>query len=288
MSVSQPRTLPAGIPPGLVAQLAQRMVGPGAAPPQPMPAPPPQGPPEGPSPGIVPAPAPQQAPPPQGQQGPPQPGQSAQENEQGLTPELAETLRDLMRDKKARADILAITRQITGEQNANSALKLDPALRMKLAQGWNARIASSGRMLAATRGSAPGSTKASDEALLRIYWTTPEGVELEDVENYANAVRQHLIMAVQMTDEDAVEDTTMRWCFPLRELQIKAGRPEWRERVEFVNQMLDLTTRWLEEYGALPEPDWKVIRATEAGKGDPESQARDTDSDAFPPGTQKP
>jgi hypothetical protein len=46
--------------------------------------------------------------------------------------------------------------------------------------------------------------------------------------------------------------------------------------------MVKLTARWMKTYGELPEPDPKVLVATERGKGDPESQVRDEDSEAFP------
>jgi hypothetical protein len=283
------RPLPPGIPANLPGRLAQRMIGPGA--PQTIaeaapavPAPPIPG---GQPPGVVPAPPPQQAGGAPGPQLPGQPPGTAKED-QGVSPEIAETLRELMRHKKSRQEIESIVRQTAGEARNTSALKISPAMRMKLAQGWNARISEAGRLLIDARETGPGASRASDEALLRIYWTTPQGVELEDIDAYADAVRTHLIIEQGIKDEDEVEDTTMRWCYPLRELQIKAGRRnDYRAQVEFVNQMLDLTQRWLKQYGELPQPDWKVIKATEAGKGDPESQSREEDSEALPPGRKR-
>jgi hypothetical protein len=290
--------LPPGLPPDLVRRMTERMIGGGEGP-GPMPPAPPTGAPPGPptgappgppgAPGIVPAPPPQQGPP--GPPGPGGPGGPPQE-EDGLPPELAETLRDLMGNKKARADIQAIVRQITGQQRNDTALRIDPSMRLMLAQGWNARLAGMGQELTRARGNAPGASKASDEALLRVYYTTPRDptstdddpkfIPLEDIADYADAVRQHLIFQERMDDEDKIEDTVMRWCFPLRESLIKAGRRTWRERIEFVDEMVKLTARWMKTYGELPEPDPKVLVATERGKGDPESQVRDEDSEAFP------
>lgn len=283
--MSSPRPLPAGIPPGLASSLAARMIGPGAEAPA-APAPMPGGPPMQ---------APPPGPPPQGAPQPPGPivpvppgGPEGEQGEEGLSPEMAETLRDLMRSKKSRQEIQSIVKQVAGSERNTSALKIDPSLRLRLAQGWNARVVQSAKTLTSSRAASPGASKASDEALLRMYWTTPKDVELSDIDDYADAVRRHLVLNERMDDEDKIEDTTMRWCFPLREITIQAGRKgNWRGQVEFVNQMLDLTRRWFEEYGELPEPDWKVVAATEAGKGDPESTARETDSDAFPPGVQR-
>ena len=104
----------------------------------------------------------------------------------------------------------------------------------------------------------------------------------EDIDEYADAVRLHLVKS-GWTDVNKIEDQVVRECFPLRELLIAAGRG-WHARVEFVDQMISLTERWLAKYGHLPLPDLEVLGATKVGKGDPEAQARDTDSSAFPPG----
>lgn len=303
MSVSR---LPPGIPREMVGRLAGRMLGnsPVEAGPGPVPvspqmaaaqaqAPAAQQPP---LPGMGPGgPAPPlPAPPPQGQGGPP--GPNGQQEEQGLTDEQAALLRDLMANKKARKDIESIVRQVAGDKRNDSALRIDPVTRMSLAQGWNARVAGMGKELNRSRGMAPGASKTSDEALLRIYYTTPRDpnspddkpafISLEDIDDYADAVRMHLIVQQGIQDEDQVEDTTMRWCFPLRESLIKGGR-SWPERVEFVREMLKLTHQWLNKYGELPLPDPKVLLATERGKGDPESQVRNSDSQAYPPGPQQ-
>lgn len=295
--MSVPPRLPPGIPPGLVSNLTERMIGQGA-PATGMPSmPPPTMPPGGV--GTLPAPPPQEPPPPGGpppgpQQPPPTgapppggPQPQGTDDDGGLKPEIAETLRDLMRKKKSRDDIMSIVRQVQGEERGGASLKIDPGTRLKLAQGWNVRVAESSELLVNARGQNPGASKASDEALLRAYWTTPLDVKLEDIDEYAEAVRQHLVQVQGLTDEDEIEDTTMRWCFPLRDLVIKAGRRNQpRKQVEFVNEMLKLTDRWFDKYGEIPEPDWTVLQATKAGKGDPESQARETDSDPFPPGKQ--
>jgi len=289
--------LPPGIPPGLASGLAERMIGPGApggmppmpqSPPMPpggvgtIPAPPPQAPP---APGGSP-PGPQQ-PPPTGAPPPGGPEPQGTDEDGGLKPEIAETLRDLMRHRKSRQDILSIVRQVQGEERGGASLKIDPGTRLKMAQGWNVRVAESSELLVNARGQSPGASRASDEALLRAYWTTPLDVKLEDIDDYADAVRQHLVQNEGLTDPDEIEDTTTRWCYPLRDMLIKAGRRnQWRKQVEFTNEMLKLTARWQDKYGELPEPDWDVLKATKAGSGDPESQARETDSDPFPPGEQ--
>jgi len=211
---------------------------------------------------------------------------------QGLTDEQAELLKTLMADPESRKQIQQIVKKVSGEKRGSGKIPIDPAVKLQLAQGWNARIGELGLQMNAARSQNPGASKASDEALLRIYYMTPIApwappetpfpIPLSDIDEYADAVRLHLVRA-GWTDVGKIEDQVVRECFPLREVLIAAGR-QWRQRVEFVDQMISLTDRWLKQYGHLPRPDLAVLRATQAGKGDPESQARDTDSSAYPRG----
>jgi hypothetical protein len=196
-----------------------------------------------------------------------------------------------MADPKAREQIGEILKKIK-EAKRGGANPIDPATMLNLAQGWNARVAGLALQMNAARSQNPGATTASDEALLRIYYQTPIApwapaddpfpIPIADIDEYADAVRLHLVKA-GWDNIDKIEDQVVRECFPLRELLIAAGRP-WQARVDFVDQMRGLTERWLDKYGHLPLPDPKVYKATKEGKGDPESQARDTDSSAYPAG----
>ena len=294
---------PTGLPPELVQSLVNRLITPaqqypmpgtqpggpvGAPPAGPTPGPP-AGPPAGPPPAGPPAGG--GAAPPQGDggekpQGPPK------DEKDGLDDEQANALKELMSDPKTREQIQKIARMVSKEKRGQSEIELDPVRRLQLAQGWNARVGELAAQMNAARSQNPGASKASDEALLRIYYMTPIAewspkdtpfpIPLEDIDEYADEVRLHLVKS-GWTDMDKIEDQTTRECFPLREPLISAGRT-WDQRVDFVDQMLLLTERWLKEYGRLPIPDLQVLKATSAGKGDPESQTRDSDSSAYPPG----
>lgn len=296
-------SLPPGMPQGMIQSLVNQLVTPQVPPgmqpagPGPMPPGPPQGgPPVLPAEAIPAALPGAQAPPPgppQGQeqgQGPPGPGD--EEKAPGLTDDQADLLKSLMADPDARKQIQQIIRKVSGESKGGAKGKVDPATRLQLAQGWNARIGELALQMNAARSQNPGATKANDEALLRIYYQTPMApwapqdapfpIPMADIDEYADAVRMHLVKA-GWDSLDKIEDQVVRECFPLRELLIASGR-SWRQRVEFVDQMVALTERWLDQYKSLPKPDTKVYLATKEGKGDPESQARDTDSSAYPPG----
>jgi len=190
----------------------------------------------------------------------------------------------MVQDPQAKAEVMKIIEAMGGDpKNDDPLAAIDPNKVKMIAQGWNSRVRSLVREMSAQRGVHPGASKATDEALLVIWHTTPMGIEHEDVEDYANAVRAYLI-AQGMTDPDKIEDQTMRECYPLRESLIKTGRPFWKDQVLFAAEMVKLTTRWLKRYGKLPEPQWKVVAATKAGHGDPSSENRDSDSEAFPAG----
>lgn len=244
------------------------------------------------APSQQPGPAPQ----PQQPQGPAPEGNPAQQGgkeDSGLNDDQAEMLRSLMADPKARKDIESIVRQVSGDQRNKGRLSIDPDRLLQMAQGWNARMSLLGEHLAQQQGNSPGASKANDESLLLLYWATPldpsipEGEEprflpLEEIDEYADACRLHFVQQ-GMKDLDKIEDATTRECFPMRELLIKSGRTHsYQLQVDFVEDMNRLTERWLKRYGKLPRPDYKVLMATKAGKGDPESQARDTDSDPYP------
>jgi hypothetical protein len=196
-----------------------------------------------------------------------------------------------MADPKAREQIGQILKKIK-ESKKGGANPIDPATMLNLAQGWNARVAGLAIQVNASRSQNPGASTASDEALLRIYYQTPLApwapddkpfpIPLADIDEYADAVRLHLVKT-GWDNIDKIEDQVIRECFPLRELLIAAGR-DWQGRVDFVEQMYNLTERWLDKYGHLPVPDLTVMQRTKQGKGDPESQARDTDSSAYPAG----
>jgi hypothetical protein len=248
-----------------------------------------------PTPSQQPGPAPQ--PPQQGQpmpEGTPaQQGGEQGKNESGLNDEQAEMLRSLMSDPKARKDVESIVRQVGGNQRNQGRLGVDPERLLQMAQGWNARLSVLGEHLAAQRGQSPGSSAATDEALLMIFYATPidptspekkpRFMPLEEIDDYANAVRRHCILTENMKDPEKIEDRVVRECFPMRELLIKTGREgQWQAQVDFVQDMLDLTDRWLRKKKRLPRPDLKVLQATKQGKGDPEAMARDEDSESLP------
>lgn len=290
MVASGPPRLPMGVPPSVVqAMLSDMLAGR-----------------QGPGPMVAPGELPAVVPPgtmpggPQGPMPPQQPPmgtpsqQGGGKQGEGVPPQIQELLEGLAKDPKARRDIEKILKKVNGDQRASSPLRIEPTTRLQLAQGWNARVDSMGRELANQRGIAPGASKTGDEALLRIYYTTPmdphspdpnnpQPMPLEDIDEYADAVRLHLVTVEGMTDPEKIEDQVMRYCFPLRESLIRSGRRRHRERVEFVAEMQKLTERWLAKYGRLPDPDPKVLKATERGKGNPESQARDEDSEDLPP-----
>lgn len=280
-----PGGLPQGLPPELVRGLVNQI------------APPPGTEPAGPGPsGPGPVPPGPPGPPPGPPQGDPKtdepqaPGRG--DDKPGLDDEQAEALKKLMADPKSREQIDKLLRSVSKEARGQSDREIDPARMLTLAQGWNARIGELAVQWNTARSKNPGASTASDEALLRIYYMTPIApwapreapapIPMEDIDEYADAVRAHLVKN-GWTDVDTIEDQVTRECFPLREALIKSGRG-WHQRVEFVDQMLELTDRWLDRHGGLPKPDLEVLRATREGKGDPESQARDTDSSAYPPG----
>jgi ribosomal protein L16 Arg81 hydroxylase len=215
-----------------------------------------------------------------------------EEDKPGLDDEQAEALKKLMADPKSREQIDKLLRTVKKETRGASNQEIDPNRMLMLAQGWNARIAELAVQWNTARSKNPGASTASDEALLRVYYMTPIApwspkdapfpMPLEDIDEYADTVRAHLVKQ-GWTDIDKIEDQVTRECFPMREPLIKSGR-DWQGRVTFVDQMLELTDRWLDRYGKLPDPDLDVLAATKEGKGDPESQARDTDSSAYPPG----
>jgi len=188
--------------------------------------------------------------------------------------------------------VLDLAKRADGSDQGPPKPQLDPQQRLDLAQGWNSYVGSLALQMNAARSPNPGASKASDEALLRIYWMTPlapwapddkpEPIPLSDIDEYADAVRVQLVKG-GWTDIDKIEDQVTRECFPLRETLIKSGR-DWQQQIDFVDGMLKLTDRWHKRYGELPQPDLKVLAATRAGRGDPESQARDTDSSPYPPG----
>jgi len=254
---------PMPVPPGQVPQAS--VPGPGAGPPQP------QGPPH-----------PATQPPP----GAPLPGEGPGGEGGDLSPSQIEILQDILKDPKAKREVQKIIDQMGGRTKAGALEIIDPRIKTIIAQEWNARKRMMGQQLTQLRGLAPGASKASDEALLTVYWATPSNLELEDIEDYANVVRVSL-MTQGWDDIDQIEDRTLQECFPLRLSLVKNGRPFWEDQVKFVRDMNDLTDRWLDQYGKLPRPDYKVQEATEAGHGNPESQPRDTDSEALPPGDQR-
>jgi hypothetical protein len=290
------------IPPSVIQGLLGQLVTPipGMQPGGPTDTPPPQGGPPLPqgAPAQMPGPAPQA--PPQQQGGPPMPeGTPAQQGgedgkgESGLNEEQAEMLRSLLADPKARKDVESIVRQIGGAQRNQGRLGVDPERLLQMAQGWNARLSILGEHLAQQRGQSPGASKATDKALLMLYYATPldpsypeddpHFLPLEEIDEYANAVRVHLVTQERMRDPEKIEDAVVREVFPLRELLIKTGREgKWQAQVDFVEDMAKLTDRWLSKHKRLPKPDLAVLRATKAGKGDPESQSRDEDSEALP------
>lgn len=273
--------LPVPVPQGLVKSLAARAL--------PSPMPPQQPPPD------------QQSPipqPPAGQpalQGPP-PGAPASGDPapQQLPPAVLDALTTIMKDPQAREQIQQIIDQLGGEAAQKNPLDvIDPQTKLALAQSWNSRKKAMALELTAQRGVNPGASRADDEALLTIWFTTPldpnappddpRCLSLDDIEDYADAVRLDLI-SKGMSDPDKVEDQVMRECFPLRESLIRTGRPFVKDQVEFAAEMVKLAARWCEDGTPLPQPDMSVLKATQAGKGDPESQPRETDSEAFPQG----
>jgi hypothetical protein len=289
--VYNPNTpLPERLPPTVLRELLAQLVQPaptipGAQPGGPVGAPDPNAPPQVPLQG-----APQTGPAqPAGPQPPPQQGGNAEQ--QGLDTQTAEVMRQLAQDPKARRDIEDIIRQVSQDKRNTSRLEIDPARMMALAQGWNAFSGTIGRQIAQQRGQSPGASKASDEALLRIYYTTPMAswsdpndptpIEIQDIDDYADAVRVYLVTKMQMTDPEKIEDQVMRECFPLREILIRSGRTA-AESVAFVADMNRLTDRWIERYGELPKPEKAVLKATEQGHGDPEAEPRDSDSEDQP------
>jgi len=216
------------------------------------------------------------------------------QDEPGLDDDQAEAIKKLLADPKNREQIDKLLRSARKESRGSDNKELDSGLLLMMAQGWNARIAELAVQWNTARAKNPGASTASDEALLRVYYMTPIApwapsdapfpIPLVDIDEYADAVRAHLVKQ-GWTDIDKIEDQTTRECFPLRESLIRGGRERnWPAQVEFVDQMLELTEDWLSKHGTLPEPDLKVLAATREGKGDPESQARDTDSSAYPPG----
>lgn len=278
-----PGGLPQGLPPQVVRGLVNQILPPpeAQAPAGPPPAPP--GPP-GPVPGNPP-----QMP---RERDSDEPEHLGKEDEPGLSDEQAEAVKKLLADPKSREQVDKLIRSARKESRGRSNQEIDPNRLLTLAQGWNARISELAVQWNTARSQNPGASTASDEALLRVYYMTPIApwapedapfpIPLVDVDEYADAVRAHLVKN-GWVDIDKIEDQVTRECFPLREALIKSGRG-WRQQVAFVDQMLALTERWLEQHGTLPEPDLEVLRATREGHGDPESQARDTDSSAFPPG----
>ena len=282
--------LPAGVPPALVRSMAQQVLpapGPG-----PMPALPPGGPPgpqqQSPQPQPPPGRPALQGPPP----GAPGPGQGPPGE---LPPQILDALQTILKDPKARDQVKEIIKQLGGDAAQENPLDvLDPQTKMMLGQAWNSRKKSVAYELTAQRGLNPGASRAGDESLLTIWFTTPldpsypeddpHCLPLSDIEAYADAVRLDLIAKQGLTDVDKIEDQTMRECFPLRESLIKTGRPFWTDQVEFATEMVKLAARWHDEQGDLPQPDPAVLKATKEGKGDPEAQPRDTDSEAFPAG----
>jgi hypothetical protein len=190
-------------------------------------------------------------------------------------------IKGLMKQPKARDDLEKIVKSAGDEETDKSPLMvIDDVTKLQLAQSWNARVVGVSTQLVVGLNPSPGASVAGDEALLRVYYTTPKGLELEDIDEYADAVRLYLV-SQGWDNVDKIEDQTMRYCFVLRETQIKSAGRTKQEQVDFVRAMAKLTEKWLDKYGALPEPDWKVIEATEQGKGDPESQIRDIDSSAL-------
>lgn len=274
---------PPGLPQGLPPQVVQGLVNQISPPPGQVPGPPPPGPGGPPPPGGPPGGgAPEQG----DDKGP------TKEDEPGLDDDQAEAVKKLLSDPKSREQVDKLLRTARKESRGKSTQEVDPDRMLTLAQGWNARISELAVQWNTARSKNPGASKASDEALLRIYYTTPIApwapedapfpIPISDIDEYADAVRAHLVKN-GWTDIDKIEDQTTRECFPMREALIKSGRL-WKQQVAFVDEMLELTEEWLNEYGTLPEPDLKVLRATKEGHGDPESDARDTDSSAYPPG----
>jgi hypothetical protein len=198
----------------------------------------------------------------------------------------------LLADPNVRKQVLELAQRAQADDKGPPKPELDPSTRLDLAQGWNSYVGSLALQMNAARSENPGASKASDENLLLVYWMTPMApwapddapvpIPLADIDEYADAVRVQLVKQ-GWTDIDKVEDQVTRECFPLRETLIKGGR-DWLQQVEFVDQVLKLTERWLRQYGRLPEPDPTVLAATRAGHGDPESQNRDSDSSPYPPG----
>lgn len=276
---------PPGLPQGLPPQVVQGLVNQIAPPPQagPPAAPPGPGGPPGPVPG-----SPDQMPRQPDSDEPKPPDQ----DQPGLDDDQAEVIKKLLADPKSRDQVDKLLRTARKDSRNGSNSQVDPDRRLQLAQGWNARISELAVQWNTARSKNPGASTASDEALLRVYYMTPIApwapqdapfpIPLTDIDEYADVVRAHLVKN-GWTDIDKIEDQTTRECFPMREALIKSGRG-WRQQVEFVDQMLALTEDWLKKHGTLPEPDLEVLRATREGKGDPESQARDTDSSAYPPG----
>jgi len=198
----------------------------------------------------------------------------------------------LLADPKVRQQVADLAKRASGEDKGKPKSQMDPNRRLMLAQGWNSYVGSLALQMNAARSQSPGASKASDENLLLVYWMTPIApwsddeepfpIPLSDIDEYADAVRVQLVRQ-GWTDVDKIEDQTTRECFPLRETLIKSGR-DWADQVDFTDQMVELTDRWLRRYGKLPEPDLTVLARTRQGRGDPESQARDTDSSPYPPG----
>lgn len=286
---TQPPGLPASMVQGLVERLISPPPAPGTQPAGPVAAAPPAA---GPMPAAPPAGPPQAATPPKPGEDGPQPPSGPPKEEDGLSEDQAKEIQLLMADPKVRHQVQQLLKRASKEEQGDSKSQIDPARKLGLAQHWNARIGSLAAALNTSRSPNPGASAATDEALLRVWYMTPIApwsppdepfpIPHDDIDEYADTVRTYLVTN-GWTNVDKIEDQVTRECFPLREALLSAGR-DWQQRVDFTDQMHDLTERWLKKHDELPEPDLKVLAATKAGKGDPESQARDSDSEAFPAG----
>lgn len=216
--------------------------------------------------------------------GPPLPGEPTAGEGQGLTPDQQQMLTQLLSDPKAQRDVQKIIDQLGGRAGQGQPLEIvSPQEADRLAEYINSAIDDLTKNLTTQRGIAPGANEANDEQLLIVYYTTPSDLTLDDIPAYANTVRMFLV-AQGWTNPDDIEDQVIQECFPLRLSLIRNGREKWSDQVDFVRSMNALSDRWIKKYGELPQPDRTVQVATELGKGNPQGQYADRNSEALPPG----